>query len=387
MVALYKLKTLRFSCIAAAASRIKRFAVRSQILCRHLTSEISEDEQNLNLTANYLINSCGLTPKGAISASKWIELQSPERADSVLTFFRSHGFSATQISKILRSCPQLLNSHPDKTLLPKLEFFSSFIVSGQDLAKTLAYSPTIWATSLEKRILPTYHFLRSLLSAEKVVSVLKRGSWIFVEGHSKKVAPNIRILRQFGMPDSHISLLLAYYPGVLMLKPQKFGELVDEVRQIGFKLEKATFVKALSALCGKTKLKYNRSREVYRKWGWSDDDFLSAFTKDPQCILHAEKKIMQVMDLLVNKMGWPSTTIVKYPVVLCYSLDKRIIPRCSVVKVLLLKGLIKEIGSVSLSTMFSPTEKCFWERFVDRYIDEVPALLSVYQGRVEIQDV
>ncbi|KAM2028537.1 hypothetical protein EV2_041046 [Malus domestica] len=78
MVALYKLKTLRFSCIAAAASRIKRFGVRSQILCRHLTSEISEDEHNLNLTANYLINSCGLTPKGAISASKWIELQSPE---------------------------------------------------------------------------------------------------------------------------------------------------------------------------------------------------------------------------------------------------------------------------------------------------------------------
>lgn len=96
---------------------------------------------------------------------------------------------------------------------------------------------------------------------------------------------------------------------------------------------------------------------------------------------------MQVMDFLVNKMGWPQRSIVKCPTIVSFSLEKRIIPRCSVVKVLLLKGLIKEIENVSLCSLMSYTEKGFSERFVARYIDEVPALLSVYRGKVEIQDV
>jgi mTERF domain-containing protein len=64
------------------------------------------------------------------------------------------------------------------------------------------------------------------------------------------------------------------------------------------------------------------------RWGWSEDDVLSAFRKFPQCMIMSEKKIMQVMDCLVNKMGWPSGMVAKNPVVMGFSLEKRIIPRC-----------------------------------------------------------
>ncbi|TQD76018.1 hypothetical protein C1H46_038441 [Malus baccata] len=49
--------------------------------------------------------------------------------------------------------------------------------------------------------------------------------------------------------------------------------------------------------------------------------------------------------------------------------------------------MINGIENVSLGSVLVPPEKCFLERFVARYIDEVPQLLSVYQGRVEVQDV
>lgn len=99
----------------------------------------------------------------------------------------------------------------------------------------------------------------------------------------------------------------------------------------------------------------------------------------------SEKKLLQAMDLLVNKMGWPSEMIAKYPVVLSLSLERRLIPRCSVVKVLLSKGLVNE--NLNLGSVLLPAEKEFLGRFVTGYLEEVPQLWDLYQGKVDIQDV
>ncbi|RXI05211.1 hypothetical protein DVH24_006468 [Malus domestica] len=403
MVGLYKLKAVTLlrlgypqsSSSSVAASTFKRFVVgdvkpshfplQNLLLCRHFTSEISETHHDF--TVNYLINSCGLSPEGAILSSKWVKLRSPKTADSVLSFLRNHGFSETQISKMVRSRPKLLKSSPEKTLLPKLKFFASTGVSKEHLAKTLTFEPILLSLSLENRIAPTYDFLRSLLSQKNVVSVLRRGSWIFAEGHSKNVAPNIEVLKQLGMPQSSISLLLLYHPNTFTLKPKELSELVDEVKQMGFDLQNTTSVKAIYALGGSNRSVWNRCREVYKRWGWSEDDVLSAFKRQPLCMIISEKKLMRTLEFLVKEMGWSSKTIVKTPLVLNFSFEKRLVPRCSVVKVLLLKGLINGIENVGLRSLLKPVEKCFLERFVARYIDQVPQLLSVYQGRVAVQDV
>ncbi|VVA40360.1 PREDICTED: mRNAion termination factor [Prunus dulcis] len=185
------------------------------------------------------------------------------------------------------------------------------------------------------------------------------------------------------MPQPCISFLLTDCTPALMVNPGKFGQLVGEVKEMGFNLEKSTPVNALRALCGKNKLVWNRSRELLKMWGWSEDDVLSAFRKNPQCMIVSEKKLMQAMDLLVNKMGWSSGMIAKYPVVLSLSLERRLIPRCSVVKVLLLKGLINK--NLSLGSLLKPAEKQFLKIFVNRYLVVVPQLFSVYQGKVDIE--
>ncbi|CAL9004492.1 unnamed protein product, partial [Prunus brigantina] len=262
------------------------FSLQSQLLCRHITSEISENQ--LNFTVTYLINTCGLSPEGAVLASKWVELQSPERADSVLELLRNYGASQTQISKLIRSHPKLLSTDPEKNLMPKLEFFSSLEISKVDLLKKLAFNPKLLAVSLRNRILPTYNFLRSMLSEKNVGFVFKLKSCIFLEGHCKHVVPNIGLLRESGMPQPCISFLL-------------------------------------------------------------------------------------------------TRMIAKYPVALGLSLERRLIPRCSVVKVLLLKGFINE--NLNLGSLLKPTEKQFLEIFVNRYLGQVPELLSLYQGKVDIQDV
>ena len=48
-------------------------------------------------------------------------------------------------------------------------------------------------------------------------------------------------------------------------------------------------------------------------------------------MLLSEEKITKAMNFFVNKMGYPSADIARHPKVIFFSLEKRIIPRCSVI--------------------------------------------------------
>ena len=88
------------------------------------------------------------------------------------------------------------------------------------------------------------------------------------------------------------------------------------------------------------------------------------------------------MDFFVNKMGRESSLIANRPFLIGLSLEKRIIPRYSVVQVLLSKGLIDK--DISLVVLFESTEKMFLEKFVNGYKEEAPQLLNLYQEKVNL---
>ncbi|XP_054803838.1 uncharacterized protein LOC129307015 [Prosopis cineraria] len=316
------------------------------------------EANNSNFTFSYLVGSCGLAPEAATSVSQKVQLHSSERPDSVLTLLREHGLSKSQISNVVRKRPSLLLANPN---------------------------PTILTRSLEKQIIPSYNFLKSvLLSDEKVASALKRTSWIFLEDHSKKLLPNISVLRATGVPESCIALLLAHFPETLIQKNGQFVNAVEEIKEMGFDPTKSTFVLAIHVMAGNKSI-YNRCVEVYQRWGWSEEEILMSFRKHPNCMLLSEDKITKAMDFLVNKMGWPSRMIASCPVVLFFSLEKRIKPRCSVVQALRLKGLIKK--TLSLSTVLLPDKKRFVEKFVTKYEHQVSDLWSIYEMKVDFKSV
>ncbi|XP_024171981.1 uncharacterized protein LOC112177985 [Rosa chinensis] len=362
---------------AGAASH---FDFQNQWFCTKRLTSSSDD-----FTVSYLVNSCRLSPEAAVVASHKVKFQSLVKPDSVLALFRQYEFSDTQISTLVRRYPLILVADVKNNLLPKLEFLCSIGISRLDLAKMLSHKPILLTPSLENSIIPCYTFLKSVvLSDSKVVYIWKRNSWIFGANLSKNVIPNIGLLKELGMPDSCIASLVTYHAEIVMRKPEAFSELVSEVKEIGFDLEKMFFVQALHAMYWKQTWK--RSESAYRSWGWSHEDILCAFRVCPLCMTKSEKKIMGTMDFLVNKMGWQSQTIAKIPYVFMYSLEKRIIPRCSVVRALLLKGLIEE-KKLSLTAVFMKPENYFLNKFVTCYLDQVPQLLDVYHGKVDAQDV
>lgn len=98
----------------------------------------------------------------------------------------------------------------------------------------------------------------------------------------------------------------------------------------------------------------------------------------------SDNKIVRALDFFVNKKGWKPSSVTHVPYVLTYSLEKRIIPRCSVIRVLFLKGLIDEqcLSSVAISS-----NKYFLDRFVIKYQNQVPELLNIFHGKMGIGDV
>jgi mTERF domain-containing protein len=282
--------------------------------------------------------------------------------------------------------PLFLLSDPEKTLLPKIEFFRSVGVSSSDLPGILSSNPMLLARSLEKQLIPCYDFLKSvLLVNEKVLTALKRSPRAFQYNVTTNMAPNIALLRQLGVPQSVISFLASNYPSEVFTKHTRFVEAVHQVMEMGLNPSKMVFAEAIQVLLKMSKPKLESKFELYKRWGWSKDMALSAFKRNPICMLLSEEKITKAMDFLVNKMGWPSANIAINPSVLSFSLEKRIMPRFSVIQILLAKDLVK--NDLSLSTILLPKERIFLEKFVIKFQNDIPQLLNVYQGKMDLLEV
>ncbi|XP_031268382.1 transcription termination factor MTERF2, chloroplastic-like [Pistacia vera] len=341
-------------------------------------------EKQHSFTVSYFINSCGLSPEIATSLSKKVAFETPEKPDSVLGFLRKNGFTNAHISKLVKKKPKLLVGRVEETLLPKLEFFHSVGISSADLAIVLSSNPTILCQSLEKQIIPNYNFLKSLVSNnEKIVNIYK---WVYcLHDVQKKVVPNISALKGIGVTQSGISTLVTSNPGVLCESSEKFDKSVKKVIDMGFNPSTSAFIDALVAVTTMTDNSWEQKLKVYRSCGWSENDFRLAFRSHPRCMTLSVENINTKMDFYVNKMGWQPSAIARAPMALAYSLEKRIIPRCRVLWVLLLNNLIKK--KFGLSYVLSSSEKRFADNFLSKYQEQVPQLFDIYQGKVDLSEL
>jgi mTERF domain-containing protein len=88
---------------------------------------------------------------------------------------------------------------------------------------------------------------------------------------------------------------------------------------------------------------------------------------------------MKTMNFLVKDMGLTPEDIARRPGILNRNLEKTIMPRCAVVKILKSRGLIK--SDLLIGSFIIVTEKKFFERYVTRYQKDLPLLLDAYKGQ------
>ncbi|XP_038684197.1 transcription termination factor MTERF15, mitochondrial-like isoform X1 [Tripterygium wilfordii] len=272
----------------------------------------------------------------------------------------------------------------EKTLLPKLEFLQSVGISGAALADVVSSNRIMLRQSLKNQIIPTYNFLKNLLEDdEKVAHALKRAGFLY--GLHNTAAPNISLLQRLGVPHSSMLLLVTRDAHVLCNKAEKFDAFVKMISGMGFNPSEKNFIIALRIVNGLSRDSWERKLKAFKEWGFSKDEILLAFRRYPNCMTLSVESISRRMDFLVSKMGWASPDVAKAPSVVSYSMEKRIIPRYSVIQALLFKGLINK--KPALSSVINPADDIFLKRFVNRYQEQEPQLSDIFEGKMKLSDL
>ncbi|XP_057770624.1 uncharacterized protein LOC130990403 [Salvia miltiorrhiza] len=239
--------------------------------CRELRLDFSRGDASF--TISYLTNSCGLSLKDAFFVSAKLCIKSRENSDTILQLLKRYGFTNAQISRLVRKWPGVLQSRADKTISPKLEFFCSIGVPPAALPQKLSEYPFLMRRSFDNYFTPWYKYLKSNVQSDKnVVAVFLSSPRAFTHGWPERIHSNIGILRERGVPESSITLLIVNKPSMMILKQDKFGACVDWAAELGLAPSKVVFVRTLQVFGRLSESTVKHKMGVYRRCGWSECD-------------------------------------------------------------------------------------------------------------------
>ncbi|CAI9297659.1 unnamed protein product [Lactuca saligna] len=258
-------------------------------------------------------------------------------------------------------------------------------LSNTDIAAIVAARPKgILAKKLQDTAIPCFNYLKSVLgSDDKVASCIKRFPLALTYDLKVYAAENIQLLLDTGVPKLRIASMLAQQPRTFFTSADRFKKVVGDVKEMGFDPSKSRFLWAIHAIRAMSKSTWDKKIELYKKWGWSEDEIFVAFEKYPGCMMASPDKISRILDFLVNTMGWERSYIVQWPIVICFSSEKRIIPRCLVYQYLAEKGLIEEKDGFCFNKWLMYSESKFLKWLVKRYEEEASELLKLYQKHLD----
>ncbi|CAN6998047.1 unnamed protein product [Brassica oleracea var. botrytis] len=297
-------------------------------------ADVSRRKGN-NFTLSYLVESLGFTTKLAESILRKVTTEDSNcNPDSVLTLLRSHGFTNSHISTIIRTYPRLLSLDSESSLAPKLRFLTSRGASTSELTEVLSTVPKILGIKKDKALSRYYDFVREIIIAtDKNYYSLPEGS---AQGNKLR---NVLVLRDMGVPQRLLLPLLISNHHVCCGK-EKFEETLKKVVEMGFEPATFRFVEALrmlyqlsdktirEKLCFYGKLGFSvgdvwemfkknpsflplseknvlNSIEAYLGLGFTRDEFAVLVKCHPQCLNYSAELVKKKTEFLVKSMNWP----------------------------------------------------------------------------------
>ncbi|KAI8523256.1 hypothetical protein RHMOL_Rhmol13G0059000 [Rhododendron molle] len=357
------------------SSSFRRLQCVSNLSCGSSSSTISDDM--VSFTVEDIITSCGLSNQFLVLC------KSSEKPNAVLNLLRSCGFSRTQVETMVSKYPRILFCKAQENLKPKIDFLRSVGLTETEFLGVVTTSPQLFTRSLKNNLVPLVDFLVTSLGCQhNAVVVIKKYPFI-LSSTLKYLVPNLSTLQNLGIPPSQISNMLANTivgRVITCTKPCRFSEIVSTVMEMGFNPLSSAFTAAVRALLFCNGTTWEGKLVLYKTLGFSDEDFLKMFKVNPSLISRSDRLIRSTVEFYVNKFNWSPSQLSRRAEVLCYSLEKRIIPRCLVVQILLSRNRIHH--NVKLYPVLSSSENDFWRRYVIEYKDETPEVLDAYQGKM-----
>ncbi|CAL9071768.1 unnamed protein product [Musa acuminata var. zebrina] len=353
----------------------RRPADAAVFLSTHSFSAASGAPQS-SFMAEYLVSSCGFDPDEAAKASKLLgRIESRHQPDSVLGFFKSHGFDNAQMKRVLSVNPRWLLLDVEKTLAPKFRALLDLGFSCSDITHLVSSNNGV-ISHKSQTILSKIQLWQGLLgSKDLLMKICKRNRWFIGCSIEKTIQPNIEILRDCGITDQKLSMILRHRPLLITRNAETLKALISRVEGLGVARTSGMFLQTLSVLHCISEKNFKAHLEFFKGFGWSEDDFLAAFRKAPAIVAYSLKSLQRKMEFLVNETRCAPSYLAPRPRILSMSLEKRLIPRYRILTGLKSRGV--HIGNLQMITYMLYTEKKFLEEFVIRHT-EFPELIELY---------
>nr|CAB3454976.1 unnamed protein product [Digitaria exilis] len=304
---------------------------------------------------DYLVSRCGLTKAQALkAAAKLSHLRSGAKPEAVLAYLESTlGVPPAGVSRTVVTDPTLLCCNVEKTLVPRVAELHELGLSRDEIARLVPLAPI----SLRSRLLRSNveFWLGELGSFDKLLRVLRWCSSLLATDLDKVTRPNVALLRECGMDISKIAATDMYSSLLFVINPSNLKDSVQRVEEMGIDRAAGVFRYALAIFAFTDKEVIAMRIQLLHTLGFSKDDVLA-------------------MDA-----GLEASYIVQRPVLLLYSVERRLLPRHCLLKVLKEKGLLK--GELSYYFTASMAEKDFVRKFVLPFKNHVPGIIDDYTSK------
>lgn len=122
--------------------------------------------------------------------------------------------------------------------------------------------------------------------------------------------------------------------------------------------------------------KLDSNIQLFEKLGWSKDDIASAVRKAPNILNLTPERVHKNLDFLMGDVGLLMADIVYRPVLLLYSVERRLLPRYYLLKFLKDRGLMT--SSFRFSTIALMGNDNLLGKLVHPHEMSVPGLAAAY---------
>ncbi|CAN6202037.1 unnamed protein product [Urochloa humidicola] len=343
---------------------------------------------------DYLVASCGLAPAQARKAAQkafdeaskdcnkkafedlnYSRLNSASNPDAILALLSSVGLSRADIAGIVAADPLLLRSS-EKNVGPRLLALRDRLgLFTPEIVRFLL----VGSRALRRcgDVVPRMEFLISFYgSFEQFLVAMKRNNSILESDLERVIKPNIALLRQYGLSVQDTAQLCSRQAWMLTFNPERVKGIVLCAEELVVHRSSGMFRNAVAVVAGISKEKLALKLKFLKSTlGCSESEVAIAVSKMPSILGYSEENLLRTIQFLTKEVGMEAQHIVGRPVLLGFSLEKRLVPRHCVFKLLQAKGLNSNISFSSLAKL---GENDFRLKFIDCHEDSVPGLASYY---------
>ncbi|CAL9196308.1 uncharacterized protein LOC103975186 [Musa acuminata AAA Group] len=354
-------------------------------LCSLFSFSTAEDHSSNHRSKFMLVDpvqSCELSSKEAAKMAKERICEKKLQSSSPsIEFFKQSGWSDAQVMKLTQRQPKLIFANVETVLKPRMRSLQDMGFSNTEIFQLVSSCPALLSFH---DILPRINFWRSLLgSNERFLKACKRNMFILTSSLAQNIEPSISLLREHGISDERITHMVVTMRGYFG-RIDKLKEVIKYIEELGVPRDSRVYTYALNVLIIVSRSKFDATSVTLMSFGWSQPDIIALFRKCPTIWTLSKKKICDKMIFLMKEAGCELTCISSHPILLKFSLEKRLRPRYEVLKFLNQNKLLDR--EHNLPSVMMPNEEKFRKKFLfllrkEKFIAQYDSYVVAVQGK------